>query len=334
MKRRRILAFFLAFALICLAGCRENIDRGDIPAVTDKYVSEVYPTGPVRVIVPYAEGGGTDLVARSFVNAAAAQDSFPQGIEVENILGEGGATGMREGMNAAADGSVITTVTVELTTLPHVNKDSGISFDQFRPIMMVNSAYSAVTVRADSPFNTLEEFIEYSKQNPARVGDSGMGAIWHLASAGLSEAASTKFTELHFDGGSKEAIAAIYNNEVDAITVSYAEVSSDIESGGLKALAVLAPERLEEAPDVPTASELGYNAVIGTWRGFAVPKDTPDDICSELEYIMQKAVGSINFVEFMIDTNNSIEILNGEEFKKRMEIDNDLFKNLIAGMNL
>ncbi|MDD4302601.1 MAG: tripartite tricarboxylate transporter substrate-binding protein, partial [Sphaerochaeta sp.] len=138
-----------------------------------------YPSGPVSVIVPYSAGGGTDLVARALVDAA--KDNFPKNIAVENRTGGGGAVGMSYGANAKADGSVITMVTVELVTLPHTGTGAGLYYDQFKPIMMVNSAYSAVTVKADSPYDTLNEFLDAAKTKTMRVGNSGVGAIWHLA---------------------------------------------------------------------------------------------------------------------------------------------------------
>lgn len=330
MKKLTALLLCGVIALSC--GCSKQASTEDIPKVTDPYVSSIYPTAPVKVIVPYAEGGGTDKVARALVDAA--KDSFPKGISVENVVGEGGATGMREGANAEPDGSVITTITVELTTLPHTNKSSGISYDQFKPILMVNSAYSALTVRADAPWNTLQEFIEYSKKNEVKVGNSGNGSIWHLASAGLAQAANTKFTDVGFDGGSKDAIASLKSGNIDAVAVSYAEVDAEVKAGNFKVLGALAPERLEEIPDVPTAKECGYDVSIGTWRGFAVPKDTPDDIANELYYLLSKASGSMDFVKFMVDTNNTIDILNSQEFAERTKTDDEQFKKLISSLGL
>lgn len=87
---------------------------------------------------------------------------------------------MAYGANAKADGSVITMITVELVTLPHTGTGGGIYYDQFKPIIMLNTAYSAVTVKADSPYNTLGEFLDAAKTKSMRVGNSGVGAIWHL----------------------------------------------------------------------------------------------------------------------------------------------------------
>ncbi len=330
---KKITALFLSLLIFLMTGCSANeYDTSDIPALSDKYVSSVYPTMPVRVIVPFSEGGGTDVVARNLI--AAAEESFTQGVSVENVTGEGGATGMREGANAPADGSVITMITVELVTVPHINPNSGILYDQFRPILMVNSAYTAITVRADAPWNSLEELIEYSKSNTLKVGNSGKGAIFHLASAALAQKAGTTFEDVFFESGSAESIKALKTGEIDVVLTSYPEVSAEVDAGNLKTLAMMAPERLEEIPNIPTVKELGYDVSVGTWRGFAVPKDTPDNIVEELSYILSKAAGSMEFVNFMIDTNNAMEMLNGEDFMKRMESDNTMFKELIKNLDL
>lgn len=293
--------------------------------------ADTYPNGPVAVIVPYSAGGGTDLVARALVDSVKTE--FPKGIAVENRTGGGGAVGMSYGAHAKADGSVVTMVTVELVTLPHTGTGAGLYYDQFKPIMMVNSAYSAVTVKADAPWNTLNDFINYAKTNTVKVGNSGIGAIWHLAAAGLAKATGANFNHIPFDGAAP-AITSLLGGHIDAITVSYAEVASQVKAGTLKVLAVLAPERIAATPDIPTAKELGYDVSIGTWRGLAVPKDTPDAIVNKLYTIFDGGTKSEAFVNFMNGSNNIIDVLDGSSFEKKIIQDNDLFKGLITDLGL
>ena len=117
----------------------------------------------VTCVVPYDAGGGTDAVMRGL--ADAAKGSF-KNITVENRSGAGGATGMLYGAQAKNDGSIVTMITVELATLEAMGNNAGLTYTQFKPIMMVNSAAAAITVKADDDrFNSLEDFIEYSKTN-------------------------------------------------------------------------------------------------------------------------------------------------------------------------
>lgn len=293
--------------------------------------ADAYPSGPVSVIVPYAAGGGTDLIARALVEAA--KGNFPKNITVENRTGGGGAVGMSYGANAKPDGSVITMITVELVTLPHTGTGAGLYFDQFEPIMMLNSAYSAITVQANSPYNTLNDFINAAKTKNMRVGNSGVGAIWHLAAAGLGKTAGVNFNHIPFDGAAP-AITSLLGGHIDAITVSYAEVDSQVRAGNLKVLAVLAPERISATPDIPTAKELGYDVAIGTWRGFGVPKNTPKAIVDKIYSIFNTAAQTPGFVQYMANTNNIIDILDGAEYGKKLAVDNAMFKALIDELGL
>ena len=285
----------------------------------------------VTCVVPYDAGGGTDAVMRGL--ADAAKGSF-KNITVENRSGAGGATGMLYGANATPDGSIITMITVELATLEAMGNNAGLTYSMFKPIMMVNSAASAITVKADDErFNTLEDFIEYSKTNEVQVGNSGIGAIWHLAAAGLAKEAGTEFTHVGYDGANG-AITDLLGGHIDAVAVSYAEVNSFVQSGDLKVLGVMANERLEAIPDVPTCKECGYDAVLGTWRGLGVPADTPDEIVDELYRIFSEAADSDAFKEFMANTNNVIDIMDGESFNAMIADQLALYTGLVDELGL
>ena len=318
---KKIIALILALAMVMtLAAC-----GGGASGEAD------FSKMNVTAIVPYDAGGGTDAVMRGW--ADAAKDSF-KAITVENRSGAGGATGMLYGANAKNDGSILTMITVELATLEAMGNNAGLTYTQFKPIMMVNSAASAITVKADDDrFNTLEEFIEYSKANEVQVGNSGIGAIWHLAAAGLAKVANTEFKHVGYDGANG-AITDLLGGHIDAVAVSYAEVNSFVQSGDLKVLAVLANNRLEAIPEVPTAKECGYEAVLGTWRGLAVPASTPDEVVAELYKIFSEAAASDAFVEFMTNTNNVIDIMDGASFTKLIADQLDMYTGLVADLGL
>ena len=321
---KKIIALALALMMVmALAACGGN--GGTASGEVD------FSKMNVTCVVPYDAGGGTDAVMRGL--ADAAKDSF-KAITVENRSGAGGATGMLYGANAKNDGSIITMITVELATLEAMGNNAGLTYSQFKPIMMVNSAASAITVKADDDrFNTLQDFIEYSKSNEVQVGNSGIGAIWHLAAAGLAKTAGTEFKHVGYDGANG-AITDLLGGHIDAVAVSYAEVNSFVQSGDLKVLAVLANDRLEAIPEVPTAKECGYDAVLGTWRGIAVPASTPDEVVAKLYEIFSTAAGSDAFKEFMGNTNNVIDIMNGEEFTALIASQLELYTALVSDLGL
>lgn len=285
----------------------------------------------VTCIVPYDAGGGTDTVMRAL--ADAAKGSF-KNITVENRAGAGGATGMLAGANAKADGTTITMITVELATLEAMGTNAGLTYSQFKPLMMVNSACSAITVNAnDDRFNTIEDLIEYSKTTEINMGNSGNGAIWHLAAAGLAKETGAQFKHVGYDGAAG-AITDLLGEHIDAVAVSYAEVANYVESGDLKVLAVMSDNRLDSIPDVPTCKEAGYDVVLGTWRGLGVPKDTPDEVVEQLYTIFTQAAESDAFVEFMNKSNNVIEIMDGASFETRIAKDLETYTALVEDLGL
>ncbi len=285
----------------------------------------------VTCIVPYDAGGGTDAVMRGW--ADAAKGSF-RNITVENRSGAGGAIGMLYGANAKPDGSIITMITVELATLEAMGNNAGLTYSMFKPIMLVNTAASAITVKADDTrFNTLNDLIEYSKTNEVQMGNSGIGAIWHLAAAGLAKTAGTTFKHVGYDGANG-AITDLLGGHIDAVAVSYAEVNSFVQSGDLKVLAVMSNDRLAAIPDVPTCRECGYDAVLGTWRGIGVPASTPDEIVAELYRIFSDAAHSDAFIKFMANTNNIIELMDGESFYKMIGDQLKLYTDLVQELGL
>ncbi|MDF2821062.1 MAG: transporter substrate-binding protein [Clostridiales bacterium] len=287
----------------------------------------VFPNKTINMIVPFSAGGGTDIVTRAV--ADAAKDYFPESLVIVNKTGAGGALGMGEGANAKPDGYTLTTITVELTILPPQNLASFTSKD-FRPIMQINAEPASITVRADAPWNTVEEFLTYVKENEGKVkaGNSGVGAIYHLAAAYVEDEAGVKFNHVPYEGAAP-AIAALLGGHIDVVMVSPAEVASQVEAGELKILAVADNERLETFPDVPTLKESGYDVVIGVWRGLAVPADTPDDVVNVLREGFSKAVAEDKFVTFMENSGLSLAVLDEEEYTEKINREAELYKELI-----
>lgn len=321
MKAKKVLSTMLAAVTVAamLAGCGGSGGSKDLSNQS------------ITCIVPYDAGGGTDTVMRAL--ADAAKGSF-KNVTVENRSGAGGATGMLAGAAAKADGTTVTMITVELTTLEAMGTNAGLTYSMFKPIMMVNSACSAITIKSDdSRFETLEDLIEYSKSNELQMGNSGNGAIWHLAAAGLAETAGTDFKHVAYDGAAG-AITDLLGGHIDAVAVSYAEVASYVESGDLRVLAVMSDNRLDSIPDVPTCKECGYDAVLGTWRGLGVPADTPDEVVDYLYNAFSSAAESSEFVEFMNNSNNVIDILDGKTFEERIKKDLDVYSGLVENLGL
>lgn len=304
----------------------EQAKETEKSAETDNKVD--FPTKAMNIIVPFSAGGGTDITARAI--ADSAKNHFPQPLVVVNQTGAGGAVGMGAGANAAPDGYNITCITVELVTLPP-QKLATFTSDNFKPILQFNAEPSALTVKADAPWNTVEEFIKYALEHPGelQLGNSGVGAIWHLAAKQLEKETGTEFTHIPYEGA-QPAVTALLGGHIDAVTVSPAEVATHVASGDLKILGIMSQERSASFPDVPTFVESGYDVAIGTWRGLGVPKDTPQEVVDILEEGFLKAAEEEAFKEIMANQNATIEVLNSEEFKSKLDAEKVQFEELIS----
>lgn len=329
---KRYLGVVLTLVLfIIMAACSDGNEKSN---GSDKETGEIdYPTKSITLISPTSAGGGTDLTARAL--AAEAEEHLGESIGIVNKPGASGSVGMAEGANAKPDGYTVTMVIAELTMLEHLGI-SPLSYEEVKPVALVNLDPAALTVSADAPYNTLEEFVAYAKENPGelKVGNAGSGSTWHLAAESLAKSAEIELNHVPFEGAAP-AVTALAGGHVDAVTVSPAEVKTQLEAGSLKTLAVMSESRSDIIPDVPTFSEAGLEIEeIGTWRGLVVPKDTPDEIVTILEDAFLKAAEEEDFKKFMASNGLGIELKGSNDFEKYMEENFEYYGKLIPELGL
>jgi tripartite-type tricarboxylate transporter receptor subunit TctC len=272
-----------------------------------------FPQRGLTLICPYSPGGGTDLFVRGL--ARAAEPLLGRSVTVANVTGGGGAVGFSAGLLARPDGHTLTAVTFELVSLP----PQGLvpfTHEDFDLLLRVNMDPSAVTVRADFPANTLQEFIAVAKARQGRlsVGTSGPAGPWHLAAVRLGDTAGFEARLVPF-GGAAPAVTALVGGHVDAVTVGPGEVMSQVKSGQLKILAILSEERLPAWAEVPTAREAGVDVVFGTWRGIAVPRGVPAAVREKLRAVLAEAARSPEFVGFAESVGLNLALADAPEFQ-------------------
>lgn len=318
--RRRLLAAVPALAVAASA------------LVSGAAFAQGYPNHPVELVVPFQPGGGTDALARAF--ADAARKHLPQSVVIVNRPGASGAIGWGEVINAKPDGYKLAVVTVELVTLPHLGL-AKFSYEDFQPIARLNADQAAITVRADAPWNTVEEFLAAAKKDPERmrVGNAGNGSIWHLAAAALEDKTGVKFSHIPFQGAGP-AVQGLMGGHIEAVAVSPAEVSTFVQGGKLKTLAVMAEQRVKGFEKVPTMKERGIDLVIGTWRGIAAPKNTPPEVVATLRAATEKIAQEPQLREAMERLNLGASYADAQAFRASMERDNAYFKTLMSKLNL
>jgi len=291
-----------------------------------------YPNHPVELVVPYNAGGGTDALARAF--ADVARKHFSQPIVVNNKPGASGVIGWSDVLNSRPDGYKLALMTVELTTLPHLGLQK-FSHEEFTPIARMNADPAAITVKADAPWNTIEEFIAAAKKanGETKMGNSGNGSIWHLAAAALEDRTGAKFSHIPYPGANP-AVLSLLGGHIDAVAVSPAEVAPHIASGKLKMLAVMADQRQKGFEKVPTLKERGIDLSVGTWRGLGAPKNTPKEVVDILKAATQKTMQEPAMHEAMDKLALGYAYANSETFRAVMARDNETFKTLIPKLGL
>ncbi|WP_119154096.1 tripartite tricarboxylate transporter substrate binding protein [Caldimonas tepidiphila] len=291
-----------------------------------------YPARTIELVVPYPAGGGTDAVARAF--AESLKKHLPQPVVISNKTGAGGAIGLTEVMSARPDGYKIGVGTVEITMLPHLGI-ARFSIDDFVPIAQLNAEPSAITVNASSPWRTVEEFLAHAKANPGqmRIGNSGNGAIWHLAAEQMAKKTGTSYSHIPYAGASP-AINDLLGGHIEAVTVSPAEVAQHVAAGRLRLLAVMGEQRAKRFPDVPTLKEKGIDVSISTWRGIVVPKGTPQPVVEVLRTASRKAADEQAFRDALARLDLTHVYADGPAFRTVMERDNAFFKRLMGELGI
>jgi tripartite-type tricarboxylate transporter receptor subunit TctC len=273
-----------------------------------------FPTKSITAICPWSAGGGTDTVLRGL--AKETEKILGTTITVTNQTGGGGAVGHTAIMAAPNDGYTVGMITFELSSLPPQGLVD-FTYEDFLPLMRVNMEAAAITVPADAPYDDINEFLDYAREHPGEVniGNSGIGATWHVAAGLLEQVAGVEFGHVPFDGAAP-AVTALVGGHIDAVSVSAAEVQAQVEAGDLKILGIMDNKRSKIFPDVPTMEEQGVDIVFGTWRGLAVPLGTPDDVVEILSDAFKQGIESDGFVEYADNAGLTIAYQNSEDFKE------------------
>ncbi|RZI75015.1 MAG: tripartite tricarboxylate transporter substrate binding protein [Pseudomonas sp.] len=286
-----------------------------------------YPSKPIELIVPASAGGGTDALSRLF--AEVAKNRLPQPFVVNNKPGASGAIGMSEVVSSRADGYKLCMIIAEVTTLPSLGL-AKFDHTRFEPIARLNADPAAITVRADAPWNTLEEFLDAAKKQAGttKLGNAGSGSVYHLSAIGLEDKVGVKFNHIPYSGAAP-AVVALLGGHIDALDVSPAEVAPHVKGGKLKILGIMATERLAAFASVPTFKERHIDLALGTWRGLAAPKGAPGAVIDVLRTAARRVSEDPAFRNGLDKSNLGFAYLDAPEFAQAMQRDHEYFGQLI-----
>ena len=260
-----------------------------------------YPSRPVTLVVGFGAGGNADLVAR--LVAQRLSETLGQPFIVENKGGAGGLLASENVAKSPPDGYRLLLVTgafpAQAAALPRLPFDP---VRDFTPISVVVSYPLVIVVPVTSPITSLKDFIQYARSHPAQLNypSPGSGSLFHLAVELFSEKAGIQLTHIPFKGGGQQ-VTELIAGRLDVMFDTLSVVQSQIKSGKLRALAVTAPHRIAQLPDVPTVDEVIGDYDVSSFVGIAGPANLPPDIVTRLNAAIHEVVNapdiSARFVE-------------------------------------
>lgn len=273
--------------------CASALFAGCVVPVLAQTGPSNYPDKPIRLIVGYTPGGGTDLASRYV--AGALSDLWGATVLVDNRPGAGGAVGTELTARAAPDGYTITfAYTGPLAVNPHLYSNPGYdALRDFAAISRLTEQPMIMTAHPSMPFNNLKELAAYAKQNPGKLSFASSASGQQLAGELFKLTAGIDIVHIPYKGAGP-AVLDLLGGNVNTMVSNPTSVVPHVKSGKLKAMGILGAKRIEALPDVPAAAELGYTelASVNEWYGVLAPVATPPAVVAALNAGILRALKS------------------------------------------
>lgn len=263
-----------------------------LPLSTAAFAQSSYPDKPIKIIVPFAPGGGSDFMGRLL--SKQLSEKLGQPVIVENRPGAGGNLGAEIAVKSPADGYTLMLTAASYTVNPYVYKVSFDSLKDITPIAQLARGPFIIAVNPSLPVNTLKDLVDLARKQPGKLSyaSAGSGSITHLASEYFMEVAGIDIVHIPYKGTSPALTDTIAGN-TQVVFGTVASTIPHVKAGKLRALAVSTPKRLAALPDVPTAMELGYKDYqVTNWHGLIGPKGMPVDIVTKLNKLVNETMGA------------------------------------------
>jgi tripartite-type tricarboxylate transporter receptor subunit TctC len=257
-----------------------------LPLIAADPASQKFPQRPVRLLVPYAPGGATDIIARQL--AAKLNDAWGVGVVVDNRSGASGNIALEVAAKASPDGYTLLVGNVSTNAINETTFAKTLSIRPSRDLTAVTNLIELPHVYAVPPSiaaNSLKEFIEHVRKSGGTLnyGSAGIGTYPHLDVARFLKAAKIEMVHVPYKTGGAGMLTGVLQNEVQLVMINLASSIASIRGGRMKALATTWPTRRLELPDVPTMAESGY-AGFGTnaWNGLFAPAQIPKPLLAQI----------------------------------------------------
>jgi tripartite-type tricarboxylate transporter receptor subunit TctC len=297
--------------------------------------AQTYPTGPVRVMVPFSAGGSTDILGRVF--ADQLQQNLGQPFTVENRTGAAGQIAAAAFARAAPDGyTLLFTTAAPITVAPQmVEKPQYDPRKDFVPVALVALQPIWFATTTKSAHKSFADLVKFARDNPGKLtyGSPGVGSEPHLIAEAVFRSAGVQATHVPFRGGGA-IVPALLGGQIELASLATASIASGLQAGTLRAIAHSSPKRLAEFPDVPTFAEVGHKDVtIVPWWGMMAVAGTPQPIVSKLTQELEKIAKSATVRDRLKASFVQVHFGGPDEFNKLLDFETKWYGDIIRAGN-
>ena len=293
-----------------------------------------YPDKPVRLVVPFAPGGGTDIIARTL--AAGMGKELGQQVIVDNKPGAGTIIGTDNVAKSPADGYSIVIATFAHAVNPSMVPKLPFSYETaFAPILLIGKGPNVLVVRADSPYKTVKDVIAAAKAQPGKLtyASQGNGTSAHLAGEMFTNLGKVQMTHVPYRGAGP-AITDLLGGQVDMIFGTAAAVSTFVDSGKLRAIGVTTAQPSAAFKGVPSIAESVPGYQVESWYGLYAPAGTPADVIATLNAAARKAAASPDFAKKIEQEGLSIVASDPTEFDRYVKAEEARWRKIVKENNI
>jgi tripartite-type tricarboxylate transporter receptor subunit TctC len=297
-------------------------------------VAQDYPVRPIKLIVPFAPGGGNDAIAR-FI-ARNLSSSLGQPVVVDNRAGAGGRTGVESGVKAEPDGYTLTLISNSYAANPSLY---AINFDPINDISaigMIAKTPLLVAIRSDLPVKNVAELIAFAKSSPHPLSyaSSGLGGISHLSTELFIKSAGIEMTHIPYKGTSP-ALTDLVGHVTDVFFSTTGAASPYMKAKKIRVLAVTTSKRSVAEPDIPTVSESGLSGYeVTVWYGLIAPKNLNPNVIQLLNKHLNTALTDPKTLELFKTTGDEATPTTPAEFKKQIDFEVNLWRKVVASSKI
>lgn len=306
-------------------------------ALTSLFTSinaQEYPNKPIKMIIPFAPGGGNDAIGRLI--AKNLSDQLGQPIIVDNRAGAGGRLGVEAGVKSDPDGYTITLISNSYAANASLFKINFDPIQDITPIGLIAKTPLLVAVNKDIPVSNIKELIDYAKTQPKKLSyaSSGMGGISHLSTELFLKSAGIEMVHVPYKGTSP-ALTDIVGGVTDIFFSTSGAASQYLKTKKIKVIAVTTMHRSQLEPDIPTISESGLPGyAVTVWYGLIGPKNLPSSILQKLNTSLRIAIEDKKTLELFKTTGDEAAPSSPEEFKTIMDDEINQWRKVVLQSNI